>query len=148
MLLINRPYRTFRTPFFELDRLRNEMDRIYAALSGAPGQAMQTGVFPQVNLTEENENFYIRAELPGIKAEDLDISATENTITISGERKIEPEEGVKYHRREREAGKFSRAFSLPAEIDPERVAADLKNGMLILAVPKAEKAKPRQIKVS
>jgi HSP20 family protein len=107
------------------------------------------GVFPAINLSEDSENYYIRAELPGLSAEEIDIQALKNNLTISGERKIE-EEGAeaKYHRREREAGKFSRAITMPGDIDADNVQAQYANGLLTLTVPKAEKAKPKQITVN
>ena len=80
--------------------------------------------------------------------DDLDIQATANTVSISGERKMaSEEEDAKYHRREREAGKFSRMIGLPSDIDANKVEANLKNGILTVVVPKAESAKSRQITV-
>jgi HSP20 family protein len=136
-----------RSPFDELERLRRQMDQLVDGISGGPLQRAQAGVFPLINLTEDKNNYYIRAELPGIKADELDIQAAAQNISISGERKISAEEGVKYHRREREAGKFSRVIGLPGEINADKVAAGLENGILTVAVPKAEAAKPRQIAV-
>jgi HSP20 family protein len=100
------------------------------------------------NITEDGGNFYVRAELPGIKSNELDIQVTSKGISISGERKI-PEEGknVKYHRREREAGKFSRLINLSGDVDVNKVDAGLKNGILTVTIRKAEAAKPRQITV-
>ncbi|MEN8692107.1 MAG: Hsp20/alpha crystallin family protein [Desulfobacterales bacterium] len=102
-----------------------------------------------MNLTEDKDHYYLRAELPGISAEDLDIQATGNNLSISGERKIEVEkDNVRYHRKEREEGKFSRAISLPGDIDADGVSASLTNGILKVSVPKAEKAKPKQISIN
>jgi HSP20 family protein len=79
----------------------------------------------------------------------LDIQCTGKNITISGERRIHPEnENARYHRREREAGKFSRVLTMPSDIDSDRIEARLENGVLTVMVPKAEAAKPRQIKVN
>jgi HSP20 family protein len=120
------------------------LERVYE--EAMPG--LHAGVFPTINLTEDPESYYLRAELPGISAGDLDIQATGNKLSISGERKIPSEEGdVRYHRREREAGKFSRLISLPGDVDPEGVKASLADGVLEVKVPKAEKAKPRQITI-
>lgn len=89
------------------------------------------GVFPLANLTEDRESYLLRAEIPGVKAEDLDIQATANSVSISGERHIpQEEENVSYHRREREGGRFSRAVALSGEIDPDRVDAKLEHGVL------------------
>lgn len=135
----------WRTPFGELERLRREMDRM---ISGTGLQQVGSGVFPAVNLTESKDHYYIRAELPGMTAENLDIQAAGNSITLSGERKISQKEGVKYHRREREAGKFSRIVTLPELADMDKVEAGLVNGILTVKIPKSEAAKPRQITVS
>ena len=134
-----------RSPFAEFERLRRQMDRLY---EGWPYQRPTSGVFPLVNLTEGRDNFFIRAELPGMSSADLDIQATSNSVSVSGERKIPSEsKDAKYHRREREAGKFSRIVGLPSEIDPDKVEANLVNGILTVVVPKAQAAKPRQISV-
>ena len=104
---------------------------------------------PPLNFSEDKDNYYIRAELPGVKADDLDIQVTGNNLAISGERKIAAaEEDAKYHRREREAGTFSRMIGLPGEVDTDKVEAKLENGILTVLVSKAEVAKPKQITVN
>jgi len=121
---------------------------MYNEFSGMPSQRGHAGVFPAVNVTANRDNYFLRAELPGVVAADLDIQATGNTISVAGERKIAGvEESARYHRREREAGKFSRVVSLPDDIDSERVKANMTDGVLTVVVPKAEKGKPRQIAV-
>ena len=123
------------------------MDRLMEGWSGAY-QRPFAGVFPLVNLTESKDAYFIRAELPGVVAGDLDIQATATSISITGERKIASEnKDARWHRREREAGKFSRMVTMPGEIDPNKVDASLVNGLLTVVVPKAEIAKPRQIAV-
>ena len=136
------------SPYDEFDRIRRQMDRLSEAFSdGRLGRAT-AGVFPLVNLTEDQENYYVRAELPGVKADELDIQVTANSLSLSGERKIAEEgNGVKYHRREREGGRFSRMLTLPGDIDAEKVEADLVNGVLTIKIAKAEAAKPKQITV-
>jgi HSP20 family protein len=131
----------------EMERLRRQMSTISERLSGGPSEQF-AGVFPLINVTEDKDHYYIRAELPGIKAEDLDISVSGETFSISGERKMESGgEKVKYHRKEREGGKFNRIFSLPGLIDTEKVDAKSANGILTVTMPKSEKTKPRQIAV-
>jgi HSP20 family protein len=135
-------------PFAELERMRNEMERLFeGATSSSPGRAA-AGVFPLINVTEDKETYRVRAELPGIKADDLDISLTGKSLAISGERKLDQEDkDAKYHRRERDAGRFQRMVSLPGDVDGDKVSASCENGVLTVTLPKAETAKPRQISV-
>ncbi|MEJ2656936.1 MAG: Hsp20/alpha crystallin family protein [Desulfobacterales bacterium] len=146
--LFNDPSWGFSKAFSELDRLHREMDALYGALSGGAFPMPSAGVFPLINLTEDNENYYLRAELPGMKSDELDIQVTGEGISISGERKIS-EEGntVKYHRRERESGKFSRLINFPGKVDVNIVEASMENGVLSVTIPKSKAAKPRQITV-
>ena len=138
-----------RSPFSELERMRQQMDNFLSRVPDSGMPSLHAGVFPSINLTEDKDHYYLRAELPGISAEDLDIQATGNNLSISGERKIEVEkDNVRYHRKEREEGKFSRAISLPGDIDSDGVTAALTNGVLKVSVPKAEKAKPKQISIN
>jgi len=148
--LFNYPSMGWRHPFAELERMSRQMDQLTQGLVGRPGLGwLSAKVFPAINLTEDSDNYYIRAELPGISADALDIQAVGRNLTISGERTIASEgENVRYHRREREAGKFSRVISLPGDIDTEKVDAKLANGMLMITVAKAETAKPKKITVS
>lgn len=139
----------YRNPFNELERMRRQMDALTGSMfGGAPQQALASGVYPALNVTEDKDNYYIRAELPGLKNDDLDIQATGKSISISGQKKIAPEDdNAKYHRREREAGRFSRIIDLPDNINAEKVEAGLANGILTITIPKAETAKPRQITI-
>lgn len=132
-------------PFDELDRMRRQIDRL---MEGVPrfGEPI-AGVFPLTNITEDKDNYYLRAELPGISAEDLEISVTGSTLSLEGERKIPEAENARYHRRERESGKFSRVLTLPSQIDSEKVEAHSTDGILTVKLPKSEAAKPRQITV-
>jgi HSP20 family protein len=145
---MNLPPFRFQSSFGELDRLRRQMDRLLGDYGGADDAGQRAGVFPLVNLTEDADSFFIRAELPGVHADDLDIQTTGNSVTISGERKIFAEvENARYHRRERDAGKFSRVVSLPDAINFDQTEATLTDGILTITIPKAEAAKPRQIAV-
>ncbi|MBN2468114.1 MAG: Hsp20/alpha crystallin family protein [Deltaproteobacteria bacterium] len=85
------PRYAWRSPFDGIDRIRRELVRMLEDLNAVPKWEPPTGVFPLTNITEDNDNFHLRAELPGINAKDIDISLTRNTLLISGERKIAPE---------------------------------------------------------
>ena len=132
----------------EIDRLRQEMNRL-TGLFSAEREPFFSRVYPALNITEEGDTFYVRAELPGVKTESLDISVVEGRLVIRGERKIEPEgKQTNYHRKEREAGFFRRTIMLPAKVASDRVSATMKNGVLTIALPKSEEAKPRKIDVT
>jgi HSP20 family protein len=126
--------------------MRQQLDQMF---DDTPNQRVSAGVFPLINLTEDKDHYYVRAELPGLKGDELDIQVTGKNLAISGERKIAAaEEGARYHRREREAGSFSRMIGLPGEVDTDNVQASLENGVLTIAISKAEITKPKQISVS
>ena len=142
------PTRDWTNPFEELERMRRQMDWLTSGLSRGLLSEPAAGVFPLMNITEGEDNYYVRAELPGFEAEDMDISVTGDTLSISGERKLPVEdEKARYHRREREAGRFSRIISLPAQMDTGKVEAHCTDGVLTVILPKAEAAKPKQIAV-
>jgi HSP20 family protein len=144
----NWPAFYWRTPFGELERLKRQMDLLSEGGLGGALRGPSAGVFPLMNVTEDKDNYYIRAELPGIKSEELEISVTGDTLSIAGERKISEEKGdVKYHRREREAGKFSRILNLPSQVNTAKVEAKCVDGLLSIVMPKAETAKQKQIVV-
>jgi len=123
------------------------MDRLFRDYSGGT-EPFFSRAFPAVNITEDTENFYARGELPGIKADDLDVSVVEGGLLIRGERKLATEDKqANYHRRERESGFFRRMIALPARVDSAKVSAKVKNGVFTITLPKAEEAKPRKISV-
>lgn len=134
-------------PVDEVDRLRQEVDSLFGSfLSGT--EPFFSRVYPAVNLSEKDNNLFARAELPGVNPESLDISVVEGRLLIRGERKINIEEqSISYHRREREAGFFRRSIALPTKVDPGKVSAIIKNGVLTITLPKSEEAKPRKISV-
>jgi len=138
----------WRSPFDELERMRRDMDRLMEGLGGTRYAGGRAGVFPALNVTEDSDNYYLRAELPGMKADELDLSVTGNDLSISGERTIPAEnESVKYHRREREAGRFSRMVAMPTQINAAKVSARCVDGVLTVVLPKAEEAKPKKITI-
>jgi HSP20 family protein len=103
---------------------------------------------PLVDITEDDKEYLIKAELPEVKKEDVKLSVQDEVLTISGERKYEKEEkGKKYHRVERAYGSFTRSFTLPEDADGAKVNAEYKDGLLKVHLPKSEKAKPKAIDV-
>jgi len=103
---------------------------------------------PLVDISEDDQEYLIKAELPEVKKEDVKVTAEEGTLTIMGERKFEKEEkNKKYHRVERAYGSFGRSFSLPDDASPAKVSAEFKDGVLTVHLAKDEKAKPQYIEV-
>ena len=147
--LFDFPSMGWSNPFVDLERMSRQMDRLTHVLTGRPTpQWLSAKVFPAINLTEDQDNYYVRAELPGIKSDAIDVQVNGRNLTIAGERKIASEgENVRYHRRERDAGIFSRIIGLPGDIDPGNVEAKMVNGVLTVAVAKSEASKPKQITV-
>lgn len=139
----------FRNPWAEFERIRQGLDELSRTyIERGRGQGM-ANVYPALNMYEETDRLVITAELPGVKAADLDLSLEGDTLTLQGKReRRQSESGISYHRREIESGNFSRAISLPVKVDPEKVAARLVNGILTITLFKASAATPRQIKVN
>jgi len=103
---------------------------------------------PLVDISEDDKEYLIKAELPDVKKEDVKVTAQEGTLTIMGERKFEKEEkSRKYHRVERAYGTFGRSFSLPDDASPAKVSAEFKDGVLTVHLVKDKKAKPQQVEV-
>jgi HSP20 family protein len=140
---------SFDASFHDFDQFRRELLRTFDMFAGdREHRAYPSGVFPPINVTQDDDRFIVRAELPGVVANELSISAMRNRLSISGKREIAKEhERVSYHRRERPEGTFNRTLTLPTPIDAERIEARYADGILTLTLPKAEETKPRQIVV-
>ncbi len=131
-----------RAPLLDM---RRELDRIFDAFAELPVSAGLTA-FPPVNVFEDGEKLVVEAELPGLKMEDLDISASADELTIKGKR-VEEKSDAAFHRRERVMGEFVRVLSLPTDVDADRVEATLQDGVLTVTLPKAAVARTRKITV-
>lgn len=138
-------------PFSELLDMRREMDRLFGGfLAGTPAATTPNGGLwaPAVDIHETKDSFVVKAELPGMKLEDIQITIVENTLTLKGERRQENEvRSGGYTRVERAYGTFQRALALPSVVDSEKVKAKYKDGVLEIELPKKEEAKPKEIKV-
>jgi len=129
-----------------LDDFFSGLNRVMTARPAQEGIATADWI-PAIDVTENNDAFMIKAELPEVKKEDVKVSIDKNILTISGERAEEVKD-EKQHRIERSYGRFSRSFSLPENIDGDNVSAESKNGMLYLTIPKAAKKQPlKQIEI-
>jgi HSP20 family protein len=123
------------------------MERIFDTMGGLRAEGM-AGVFPPINVSETDVAVFVRAELPGIKADDLEVTVEGSTLTLAGRREIpvEPEK-VSSHRREREWGTFRRSLSIPAKVESGQIQARYTDGILTVELPKAAEARPKQITV-
>jgi HSP20 family protein len=126
----------------------DEMSRLHDHFLGGRGLAKQAFQVA-VDIREEDDAFYVDAEVPGMSAEDVHVDVEKNVLTIRGERKVETEESEGTYRRvERQYGSFSRSFTLPETVDADHINADLKEGVLALRLPKKEAPTPRSISVN
>lgn len=135
------PFRGTRSVWGELERLQNEMERLYSDI-----KRPFVGGFPALNVYTDKEGAKVTAELPGVSIDDLDIAVTGNTLTLSGARTLTDTE-AQYHRQEREVGSFSRSIDLPFKVDSDKVDASMSKGVLCISLPRAEEDKPRKIQV-
>ena len=137
-------------PFREMMQLQNAVDRLFEAeLASTLPLWRQTGAWAlPLDVIETDDEFIVKASIPGINPDELDISLVDNVLTIKGEIKAEEEsEDVRYHLRERRFGMFQRSISLPVPVNADKVEATYENGVLILHIPKAEEVKPKHISI-
>ena len=136
-------------PFQEMITLRNYVDRLLEPSFGPSSASLQPTTWGlALDVVEKEDEFLVKASVPGINPDDLDITFTDNVLTIKGETKAEEEkdEGA-YHLRERRYGSFSRSISLGSHITAEKIQANYENGVLTLHLPKAEEVKPKRISI-
>jgi HSP20 family protein len=128
--------------FPHFSTLHDEINRVFGATRSFHSWA------PAVDFYEDGEQLVLKAELPGVKKEDLDLSLEDGVLTLAGERREEKSfEKAEVHRSERFLGKFQRSFTLPTAVEASKVQASFKDGILTVTLPKAEEAKPKQIEV-
>jgi HSP20 family protein len=141
-------------PARELQTIQQEMNRLFGTLfdpreggNGGDGGTMRRWI-PAMDLTEEGDHFVLRADLPGLRDEDVNIEVEDNVLTISGERRSEHEDRKEgYYRVERAVGRFSRSLTLPEGVDPDSIEAQFENGVLTVRIPKPEETKPRRVAI-
>jgi HSP20 family protein len=141
---------SYRDPagFFGLQRLNRFLDEAFAGLPSPEQNVITSAWFAPTDVSEDSNAIQISMELPGVDPEEVRLSLENNVLTVRGEKKQQAEESnERVHRFERTYGRFERTFVLPNTVDPEGVDARYENGVLFIAVPKAERAKPREIRV-
>jgi HSP20 family protein len=142
-------------PINDISNLSQRMDRMFEELMGrglrrlAEDDRVRGSWSPAVNILERKDAIVITADLPGLKAEDVDVTVDNGVLTIRGERRLEEaSEGETYHRVERVYGVFERTFTLPNSVDVNRIDAKFRNGEMLVTLPKREESKPRAVKVA
>lgn len=136
--------------FNELSGIQQEMNRLFDEFFGESRQELAEGTWlPAVDVSETGAEIVVKAELPGMSKDDIELNLQDNVLTLKGEKKQEKnEEKENYHRVERSYGSFSRSFTLPAGVDQENVQANFKDGVLMITLPKAEEAKKKKIEIA
>jgi HSP20 family protein len=137
---------TFSDPFDALFGLQRALDARLAS-NWLRDATTSRGPYPPINVFQQGEDLLAIIELPGVNKDDLTIQAQDNVIRIAGKKAVDYEQNASMHRRERVAGEFDRTLSLPIQIDPEGIAAEYRDGVLAVFIPRAERDKPRSIKV-
>ena len=138
------------TPYSNFEDVQSEMNRLFDwAFGRRGGEGTWDGAWaPAVDIYEEGDKFHVHVDLPGLKRDDIDVTIDSNTMTISGEKKKEHEtKEDSYYRAERYYGRFSRSIDLPSSADTSKIDAKYKDGVLEVAIPKSEEARPKQIKI-
>ena len=145
-------YLTLRRPAGNLFSLHNEMGRVFGDLFGSHEgrtDTEETYWTPTVDISETENDFEIRAELPGVSESDVSVSVTNNRLTVKGEKRQAAEtEGKNYHRVERRYGNFQRSFTLPRNVETSHIKAKFTDGVLTVSIPKPEAAKPTEIPIT
>jgi HSP20 family protein len=135
-------------PARDFARLQDEVNRLFDTSLGLTRSGESYGWTPAVDVFEDTEGVTFKFDLPEVEGKDVDVRLEDGTLTVRGERKLEREERREgYHRIERAYGTFARSFSLPATLDPEKVTAEYKNGVLRIFVPRRSEAKPKSVSV-
>jgi HSP20 family protein len=141
-------YRRYRIPtvWHEMDRLQSEMNRLFEVYY--PNRLRQAPAYPALNVWTSDEALNVTAEVPGVSPDDIEISVVGDTLTLSGTRQPETlDENARYHRQERSYGNFTRSLQLPFPVEVDKVEATFHDGVLMVAMPRAEEDKPRKITV-
>ena len=139
-------------PFREMSALQERMNQLFSNVRGQGNvreeELIRSTWIPAVDIFETPEAVVLKAELPGITAQDISVEVKDNILTLKGEKKFEKEtKEENYHRMERSYGSFQRAFTLPETVQQEKAKAKFRDGILEIALPKVEDARPRRIKV-
>jgi len=136
-------------PMMRFDGFRNEMERLFKDLQTGVADRWPLGepTFPALNVWDDGESLCAEAEVPGFQMKDLEVTVMNNQLTLKGRRSVDQDDNTAYHRRERFTGEFIRTMTLPVEVNPDKVDATLKDGVLTILMPKTQAALARKITV-
>jgi HSP20 family protein len=136
-------------PFYDFERLQDEINELFTENRRPGNQGLfDRTISPPIDVVENSDDFTVTCDLPGVELEDLDISVTQDVLTLKGEKKAYfTDNEVKTFKKENWAGKFQRTLSLPSSVDTNKVEASLKDGILTITLPKKEEEKPKQISI-
>jgi HSP20 family protein len=136
------------SPFFDVEKTLNEMDRVFNAVGRPLGlRSVPRGTFPAINVYDQGEAAVLTAEMPGVNIDDLELTVLGDSVTIKGHRKSEPGEDERFYRRERPMGEFSRTVTLPSPVNVDSVRAEYTDGVLRMHMDKAEAAKVHKVEI-
>ena len=139
-------YRNYGLPLESLQRLNRMLDEAFTVWPHASGNAVTSAWLPPTDICEDQDGLEITMELPGVRTDDVKLSLENNVLTVRGEKRQEGEERAeRMHRYERSYGTFERTFALPSTVDPDKIQARHQDGVLVINIPKAERARPREI---
>ena len=135
-------------PLAEIDEIQQRLNRMFLDRTAKTGDPVFADFMPAVDIEETDTEFIVKADLPDVKKEEIKIQLQEGVLAIEGERRQEKEaKGKRFHKIEREYGRFVRRFAMPTEVDAEKVRAEFKEGVLSVFLPKATTARPKQIDI-
>jgi HSP20 family protein len=142
-------FMTRTNPWNDLRTIQNRLFEPFFGRFNFMDDALTSGTWaPAVDVAEDAERIHVKVEVPGMEEKDLRINYEDGLLTVSGERQFERREDRNYHRIERAYGSFVRTFSLPRSVDPAKIVANYRNGVLEIEIPKKEEAKPKQIEIN
>jgi len=135
-------------PFAEFDEIQQRLNRLFVERTAKTGETNFADFMPAVDIEETDGEFVVKADLPEVKKDEIKVHVQDGVLAIEGERKQQKEEkGKRFHKIEREYGRFVRRFALPMDVDADKVRAEFKDGVLSVVLPKAPAAKPKLIDV-
>jgi len=140
-------YSDFDRTIHLMEQLRRRMENVFEGFDAGEAGVGELGTFPRTNVYDTGKGYVFEMEVPGLSEKDINITLTQDVLTVSGERKADAPEGYTVHRQERLPYRFSRSYRVPARVNPDQCSATVKDGVLSVTLEKAAEVQPRQISV-